>query len=115
MLKEFQEGDYLGNDGRTNEIHNRFMTHFEKMNSATPERIRGPYGVGGMVSFTVFDGSSERTKEFLKALFEAGVIAFPAGSNPTRVRMLPPVLAIQNKDIDRVCEIIERVVNQLAE
>ncbi len=115
ILKQFQDGEFLGDNGRTQEIHNRFTAHFEKLHTATPDRITGPYGVGGMVAFTVFDGSPKRTKEFLNALFGAGVIAFPAGANPTRVRMLPPLLAIQNEDIDKVCEIIQSVLNQIAE
>ena len=64
-----------------------------------------------MVAFTVFDGSAERTKAFLNQLFEKGVIAFPAGGNPTRVRMLPPLLAIRDEDVDAVCDVIEEVLN----
>ncbi len=63
-----------------------------------------------MVAFTALDGSGDKSKQFLNRLFEAGVIAFPAGSNPTRVRMLPPLLAITDDEIDAACGVIEQVL-----
>ncbi len=113
ILKQFCEGNYLGENGRNIQIHNRFVQHFERLHAENPSSIRGPWGIGGMVAFTVFDGSAERTKAFLNRLFEAGVIAFPAGAEPTRVRMLPPLLVMLDKDIDAVCGLIENVVTEL--
>lgn len=115
ILGRFRAGDSLGEQGRTMRIHERFVAHFERIASSHPEWIQGPWGVGGMVAFSVFDGSGERTKAFLNRLFEAGVIAFPAGSQPTRVRMLPPLLAIEDEDIDTVCGVIAQVLGELAE
>ena len=112
ILKQFHEGDYLGENGRIAQIHNRFVQHFERLHTQMPDRIRGPWGIGGMVAFTVFDGSPERTRDFLNRLFEAGVIAFPAGAGPTRVRMLPPLLVIKDEQIDAVCELIEKVLKE---
>ncbi len=112
ILKQFCEGNYLGENGRTLQIHNRFVQHFERLHAENPNSIRGPWGIGGMVAFTVFDGSAERTKDFLNRLFEAGVIAFPAGAEPTRVRMLPPLLVMLDKDIDAVCGLIENVLTE---
>lgn len=110
LLKHFREGGFLGGAGRTVQIHNRFVQHFERLAEQHPGRISGPWGVGGMIAFTMFDGSAGQTKAFLNRLFEAGVIAFPAGENPTRVRMLPPLLATQDQDIDAVCGVIEEVL-----
>lgn len=113
ILKKFLNGRFLGTEGRTDQIHQRFVDHFERLHSRYPERITGPWGVGGMLAFTVHDGSPEVTRQFLDVLFERGVIAFPAGSSPTRVRMLPPLLAIKDDDIDNVCEIIAAVLESL--
>jgi acetylornithine aminotransferase len=110
LLQQFREGGFLGHAGRTVKIHDRFVQHFERLSEKYPDGISGPWGVGGMIAFTVFDGSAERTKAFLNQLFEAGVIAFPAGGNPTRVRMLPPLLVLKDEDIDAVCDVIEKVL-----
>lgn len=110
ILQQFREGGFLGHAGRTVKIHDRFVRHFERLAEKYPDGISGPWGAGGMVAFTVFDGSAERTKAFLQRLFEAGVIAFPAGGNPTRVRMLPPLLVLKDVDVDAVCGVIEDVL-----
>jgi len=110
VLEQFQEKNLLGPDGRTARIHGRFVQHFERMHREYPEWISGPWGQGGMIAFTAFDGSPEKTKAFLHELFARGVIAFPAGNDPTRVRMLPPLLVIEEADIDAVCQIIEETL-----
>jgi acetylornithine aminotransferase len=110
IVDQLQQGGFLGAKGRTAKIHARFVQHFETLQSAHPDRISGPWGIGGMVAFTAFGGSVERTKSFLNELFTQGVIAFPAGSSPVRVRMLPPLLAIRDEDIDKVCQLIEQVL-----
>lgn len=106
VLEQFQEQGLLGEHGRTAQIHERFRGHFERLHAEHPELISGPWGQGGMIAFTAFDGSGEKTKAFLHELFSQGVIAFPAGANPTRVRMLPPLLVVTDDEIDDVCRII---------
>lgn len=68
-----------------------------------------------MVALTAFGGAAEPTKLFLKQLYEAGVIAFPAGSHPMRVRMLPPLLVIRDEEIDHVCQMIGDVLRSTSE
>ncbi|TWT47918.1 Acetylornithine aminotransferase [Thalassoglobus neptunius] len=113
IINEFREKNFLGPEGRTMQIHERFAKHLNKLQSKFKKSIHGPWGCGGMIAFSVFDGSPERTKEFLDKLFHAGVIAFPAGQHPTRVRMLPPLLVITDEQIQQVCEIIGDVLNEL--
>jgi acetylornithine aminotransferase len=63
-----------------------------------------------MIAFTPFDGSEEKVKKFLYGLFDAGVIAFYAGHDPSRVRFLIPVAAIDFDHIDVVSEIVEKTL-----
>lgn len=114
ILNAFQSGSYLGEHGRTWAIHARFVDHFERLQTEHPDWISGPWGLGGMLACTVFDGSPEKTRAFLNRLYEAGVIAFPAGANPTRVRMLPPLLAIRDDQIDDCCLLIQQTLAELA-
>jgi 4-aminobutyrate aminotransferase-like enzyme len=115
ILGQLEDSGQLGPDGRTTVIHERFAGHFQSLHDAHPDWISGPWGIGGMVAFTAMDGSVEKTKRFLNELYTAGVIAFPAGANPTRVRMLPPLLAVQDDDIDNVCQIITQTLERTAE
>lgn len=105
---------YLGPDGKIARLHARFEERFREIETRHPGRIKGPYGIGAMVAFTVFDGSADMTKKFLHALFEAGVIAFYAGSEPSRVRFLFPALAVSFEDIDAVSMILEKTLEQIA-
>ncbi|WP_437226651.1 aminotransferase class III-fold pyridoxal phosphate-dependent enzyme [Planctomicrobium sp. SH661] len=107
ILQRLQTGGYFGEQGRLMQMHARFVQHFERIREKSPHLISGPWGIGGMVAFTALDGSDASTKKFLDALFHAGVMAFSAGANPTRIRMLPPFGVIEDHQIDEVCSIIE--------
>ncbi len=110
VVQELQTGNYYGPAGRIAAIHRRFVSHLEAIAHRHPGLISGPFGAGGMIAFQACDGDAARTKRLLAALFDAGVIAFAAGANPTRVRFLPPVAAIRDADIDTVCELLEQVL-----
>ncbi|WP_437191984.1 aminotransferase class III-fold pyridoxal phosphate-dependent enzyme [Planctomicrobium sp. SH527] len=110
ILKLLQTGNYLGCDGKVARLHNRFAEHFHILHHKFPDRFHGPWGLGGMLAFSVHDGSEEKSKRFLLDLYEAGVIAFLAGAKPTRIRMLPPFGTINEHQVDEVCCIIESVL-----
>jgi acetylornithine aminotransferase len=63
---------------------------------------------------TPLDGSADSAKKIARELFDAGVIAFIAGANPTRIRFLPPVGAVTDRDIDLAVEVLEGVLLQHA-
>ena len=113
ILDEFTSGNYFGSDGRIAQVHERFVAHLIKMQSQRPDAISGPFGIGGMIAFTAFGGDTGKTKAFLASLFDNGVIAFMAGSQPTRVRLLPPVMATRDEDIDAVARIMEQTIDQM--
>ncbi|TWT29914.1 aminotransferase class III-fold pyridoxal phosphate-dependent enzyme [Blastopirellula retiformator] len=110
ILDRLQHGGFYGPDGRNAQIHRRFCIRFEKLNQRHPELIRGPFGVGGMVALTALDGSAAAAKRVLTELFSAGVIAFAAGSDPTRIRFLPSLLAVSDDEIEAVCDILEQTL-----
>jgi 4-aminobutyrate aminotransferase-like enzyme len=114
IMMELLGAELFGEDGRNARVHARFVTRFEEMTRRHAAWIRGPYGVGGMVAFTPLDGSEETAKKVVHGLFEAGVIAFYCGSEPTRVRFLPPVPVISDGQIDEVCGMVEAVLSATA-
>ena len=107
ILKLMIQGDLFGPDGRNMQVHAMITERLEAIAARHPQLLHGPYGLGGMIAFTPLDGSEAHVKMLLKALFDAGVIAFYAGSNPARIRMLPPVTVVTQQDIGLVCDIVE--------
>ena len=107
ILHTLLHDGFLGADGKINKIHKHFLTHFERLEKKYPGAIAGPYGIGAMIAFTAFGGDQKKTTLFLQKLFDAGVIGFIAGQNPTRVRFLIPAGGITCDDIDGAMEIID--------
>ncbi len=107
ILKMMIQGDLFGPGGRNMQVHAMITQRLEAIAARHPQLLHGPYGLGGMIAFTPLDGSEAHVKMLLKALFDAGVIAFYAGSNPARIRMLPPVPVVTQQDIGMVCDIVE--------
>jgi acetylornithine aminotransferase len=111
ILDRLGAGGHFGEDGRNARIHARFADHFERIAERHALRF-GPgvhgWGLGGMVAFEVHGGDLAATKQFLGRLFDAGVVAYYAGSSPARVRFLPPLGAVTDEDIDLACRLVER-------
>lgn len=110
IVQQLLNGHFFGSQGKIEQIHSQFLYHFQELEKKYPERIKGPYGVGTMIAFTPFGGENERVNRFVQDLFEAGVISFVAGSQPTRVRFLVPAGVLSHRDIDQVMEIVEKVL-----
>jgi acetylornithine aminotransferase len=49
----------------------------------------------------------------LGKLYELGLMGFVAGSNPTRLRFLPPPGVTTNEHIDMACQIIESALQSV--
>ena len=113
ILDKLKSGGLTGENGRIMKLHNKFVDELKKLAEKFPGQFTGPYGLGGMVAFTVMDGDLAKTKEFTNKLFENGVISFIAGKNPTRVRFLMPVLAIDENDIENVVGIIGQTYKEM--
>lgn len=114
VINEMVNGGYLGENGKIEKLHQHFKGNLEKLHKKYPEKVAGPYGIGAMVAFTPFNGDEAKSGALAKKLFENGVLSFTAGSNPTRLRFLMPVMVTENKHIDEVCEIIEKTLNEIA-
>lgn len=114
ILNELLNGEYYGPNGKITKISKHFISQLEILAKKHPKLIQGPFGVGCMIAFTPYDGSAQKTTDFVHRLFRAGVLSFIAGSHPTRVRFLVPGGVITIKDIDQVVKIIEEVLLQAA-
>lgn len=69
--------------------------------------------IGGLVGFMPLDGKLESVKQLLFKLFDRGVIAFYCGHGPYLVRMLPPLMAMEPKHVDEVCDLIGQTLQEM--
>lgn len=113
LIKMLTEGNFFGPKGKIEILHNHFKSHLEKIAKKYPEKIEGPFGIGGMVAFTPFNGNSEKANILVKELFKSGVVSFIAGANPARVRFLLPAGCLETYHIDHACVIIEDTLKSL--
>ena len=114
VIKSIVDGGLLGENGKIQKLHKRFKDNLEAISKKHPELLKGPYGVGGMVAMTTFNGDEPKTKNFTIKLFENGVLSFMASGHPTaRVRFLMPVMSTEEKHIDDVCAIIEKTLLEI--
>jgi acetylornithine aminotransferase len=114
IIKSIVTGGYLGENGKIQRLHSRFKSNLEKISLKHPEKLKGPYGIGGMVAMTVFNGDEPKSKNFTMKLFENGVLSFMAGGHPTtRVRFLLPVMVTEEHHIDEACGIIEKTLQEI--
>ena len=112
IIEMLLNGDHFGPDGRNASLHRHFAERLEAISKRRPGNVTGPFGIGGMIVFTAFDGSAEKTMKFIHGLFDNGVIAFVTGSKPLRVRFLPPMGILTKTDIDNVCRIVEQTLSE---
>jgi acetylornithine/N-succinyldiaminopimelate aminotransferase len=114
VINSIVTGGYLGENGKIMQLHQRFKENLERISKKHPEKLKGPFGIGAMVAMTVFNGDEPKSKAFTIKLFENGVLSFMAGGHPTtRVRFLMPVMVVENKHIDEVCDIIEKTLSEM--
>jgi acetylornithine/succinyldiaminopimelate/putrescine aminotransferase len=113
IINEVANKNYLGEDGKIEKLHMRFANNLDKLATKYPTLIEGPWGLGTMIGMTLFGGDLQKSKDFTFKLFDNGVLSFIAGAGPTRVRFLVPAGAATEKDIDNVCELIEKTINEM--
>jgi len=113
ILDHLTTGNFYGDNGRIAKLHRHFTTHLDAIAARHPGWIAGPYGLGGMIAFTPFKGTADDAKKLVLALFDAGVLAFVAGSSPARVRFLMPMAVVAEEDIDAVATILETTMATL--
>jgi 4-aminobutyrate aminotransferase-like enzyme len=103
-----------GSKGLNESIHQKFMGFFSELEIEFGKNFKGPYGVGSMIAFTVFEGNLEKTKKFLNTLFHNGVIAFIAGAKPYRVRFLVPAPILKDRDIESIMTIVKQTMEEVS-
>jgi acetylornithine aminotransferase len=110
VLDELQAKECFGAKGWNMRRHQYFKAKLEALEKKHPGKITGPHGEGMMIAFTPGNGGAEEAKNMLSRLYDLGLMGFLAGSNPNRIRFLPPPGVTTEAHIDLAVEIIEKAL-----
>ncbi|MDP6979272.1 MAG: aminotransferase class III-fold pyridoxal phosphate-dependent enzyme [Myxococcota bacterium] len=91
LIERLENDGYLGPEGRIALLGGRIRRRFQSLAKRMPRAIGDIVGTGAMMAFVPWNGAPEIVKAVLEAAFEEGLILLGAGSNPGKIRMLPPV------------------------
>ena len=83
--------------------------HGRTLAMAIPGAVALRSGLHAMQAFVAWDGDAERTAAIIEAALEEGVLVQPAGSAPTKIRLLPP-LNLTDEKLDSGFAAIERAM-----
>ena len=106
-------GHFYGDAGRMKYLEENFILRLRYLSQNTcKDKIGYIGGVGTMISFEVGDASKPTTDQFIKALYNNGIICFSAGKDPYRVRFLLPT-CLTDDHIDEIISIIESTAQEV--
>lgn len=110
VLDQLESSHCFGPRGENMRRHQFFADKLQELARKYPGKISGPYGLGMMVAFTPGDGSNDHATRMVQKMFEAGLMSFMAGNDPSRIRFLPPPGVTTDGDIELACQILEDVL-----
>ena len=113
IINYLTRGHFYGENGRIHELETKFLNSLEKLSTTSCRgKINYYGGIGTMISFEVGQSDKESTVTFIKSLYQNGIIAFMAGKDPVRVRLLLP-LSLTDEHIKEIFSIIEKTILDL--
>ncbi len=115
MLDALESEGCFGDDGQNMSRHRYFAAGLSKLGDKHGGLIRGPFGEGMMIAFTPGDGSYDHANKLMTTMFETGILGFVCGSDPTRLRFLPPPVTTTRAHIDDALELLDKSLRRFAE
>jgi acetylornithine aminotransferase len=113
-LDAMEQAQCFGDGGWNVRRHHHFVEGLTRLAEKYPGRIAGPFGEGLMIAFTPGDGSYDQAKALMDLMFQEGLLGFLCGSNPTRLRFLPPPVITTFEHIDAALAILDRALAKFA-
>lgn len=112
---ELLKSQLAGPKGRIMQLEKATLDEFARIKKGPQGKHLVDYTVfGGMIAFTLFDGSLDKAKKFLFKLWDLGAVAFYCGHGPYRVRMLPPFGAMTDEQWKHVFQLVEQAIAETA-
>jgi 4-aminobutyrate aminotransferase-like enzyme len=113
IIERLEEEGYLGPEGRIALLGRRVERRHGVLQRRAPKAVGPRSGIGAMQAFVALDGSAEVTSEVLRVAFQEGLMAFRAGANPTKLRMLLPV-NVSDEELQSAFSILETALRRVA-
>ncbi len=114
MLDQLESSGCFGADGQNMKRHQYFCDGLQRLCDKYPNSISGPFGIGMMIAFTPGGGSVDEAKSLMTTMYDIGLLGFVCGSDPTRIRFLPPPATTTNEHIDTALELLDRALQKFA-
>lgn len=114
MIDRLETDGYLGSEGRIALLGGRIRRRFQSLAKRMPKTIGPCSGTGAMQAFVPWNGAPEVVSAVLKAAFDDGLILLGAGSNPSKIRMLPAVNTT-DEELEAGFAILEKALVQVRE
>jgi 4-aminobutyrate aminotransferase-like enzyme len=114
IIERLEEEGYLGRGGLIDALGKRVARRFEALAGRCPRGVGACSGIGAMHAFVPLDGRADTVNAVLAAAFEEGLLAFTAGANPTRIRLLLPV-NVSDEELEAGFAILEKALRRVAE
>ena len=114
MLDLLESGQCFGSQGQNVVRHEYFASQLMSLAEKYPALIRGPFGEGMMIAFTPGDGSIDQAKRLMMTMYDVGLLGFVCGSDPTRIRFLPPPATTTFEHIDAAIALLETSLLQFS-
>ena len=113
-LDALEQNDCFGSQGQNAKRHDYFAAGLQRLSDKYPKLIRGPYGEGMMLVFTPGDGSFDQAKALMTTMYQFGLLVFVCGSDPTRIRFLPPPATTTSEHIDAAISLLDKSLEAFA-
>jgi len=97
----------FGSEGQNVSRHEYFANGLQRLCEKYPKRISGPFGIGMMIVFTPGGGSFDEANSLMTTMYERGLLGFVCGSDPTRIRFLPPPASTTTAHIDTALQLLD--------
>jgi acetylornithine/N-succinyldiaminopimelate aminotransferase len=114
IIERLESEGYLGPEGRIAVLGRRVERRFESLRKRMPRAVGERCSIGAMHAFVPFDGSDAVVSAILRTAFEAGLLIFSAGINPTRIRMLLPVNTT-DEELEAGFTMLEKAMRRVGE
>ncbi len=97
-----------------NQMSDRFLTHFTKIQQAFPAAIVDVRGRGLMLGVELSKFATAQSRQLQKECLKRGLIVELGGRNGSVVRFLPPLI-ISAEEVDQVCQIFGEAIQAYVE
>ncbi|MBW2275225.1 MAG: aminotransferase class III-fold pyridoxal phosphate-dependent enzyme [Deltaproteobacteria bacterium] len=114
IIERLEGEGYLGDEGRIVLLGRRIEKRFLSLEKRMPRAVGPRSGMGAMQAFVPWNGAPAVTKAILETAFENGLVLLSAGSEPAKIRLLPPVNTT-DEELEAAFTILEKTLREVSE